>query len=160
MLCYILCCTHPYKDLLVTSYICNICNLMEQRECKVNNYVVRSYRDVIVLTNIATRRTSKAQSCSHVLKFKKSINKFNRLTMGQLSKVLQLLIMHTQYHRGSWTADHSHYSERVGHCVPVAGLFLSSYHSLNHQRHRYQLIHRGRANVQWSLAAGLFTRGV
>ncbi len=26
----------------------------------VNNYIVRSYRDVIVVTNIATRRTSKA----------------------------------------------------------------------------------------------------
>ncbi len=24
MLCYILCCTQPYKDLLVTSYICNM----------------------------------------------------------------------------------------------------------------------------------------
>ncbi len=27
---------------------------------KVNNYIVRSYRDVIVVTNIVTRRTSKA----------------------------------------------------------------------------------------------------
>ncbi len=26
----------------------------------VNNYIVRSYRDVIVVTNTATRRTSKA----------------------------------------------------------------------------------------------------
>ncbi len=25
--------------------------------------------------------------------------------MGQCSKVLLLLIMHTQYHRGSWTVD-------------------------------------------------------
>ncbi len=30
MLCYILCCTQPYNDLLVTSYICNICNLLDQ----------------------------------------------------------------------------------------------------------------------------------
>ncbi len=28
--------------------------------CKVNNYIVRSYRDVIVVTNTATRRTNKA----------------------------------------------------------------------------------------------------
>ncbi len=28
----------------------------------MNNYIVRSYRDVIVVTKIATRRTSKAQS--------------------------------------------------------------------------------------------------
>ncbi len=26
----------------------------------VNNYIVRSYRDVIIVTNIATRRTNKA----------------------------------------------------------------------------------------------------
>ncbi len=26
---------------------------------RMNNYIVRSYRDVIVVTNIATRRTSK-----------------------------------------------------------------------------------------------------
>ncbi len=29
---------------------------------QMNNYIVRSYRDVIVLTKIATMRTSKAQS--------------------------------------------------------------------------------------------------
>ncbi len=28
--------------------------------CEVNNYTVRSYRDVIVVNNIAIRRTSKA----------------------------------------------------------------------------------------------------
>ncbi len=28
--------------------------------CEVNNYIVRSYRDVIVVANIVTRRTSKA----------------------------------------------------------------------------------------------------
>ncbi len=29
---------------------------------QINNYIVRSYRDVIVLTNTVTRRTSKAHS--------------------------------------------------------------------------------------------------
>ncbi len=29
---------------------------------QMNNYMVRSYRDVIVVTKIATRRTSNAQS--------------------------------------------------------------------------------------------------
>ncbi len=29
-------------------------------ENKVKNYIVRSYRDVIVVTNVETRRTSKA----------------------------------------------------------------------------------------------------
>ncbi len=29
---------------------------------KINNYIVRSYRDVIIMTKIATRRSSKAQS--------------------------------------------------------------------------------------------------
>ncbi len=28
----------------------------------MNNYIVRSYRDIIVATKIATRRTNKAQS--------------------------------------------------------------------------------------------------
>ncbi len=28
--------------------------------CEVNNYIVRSYRDVIVVTNTTTRRTIKA----------------------------------------------------------------------------------------------------
>ncbi len=37
--------------------------------CEVNNYIVRSYRDVIAVTNIVTRRTSKAEY-SHVLKYK------------------------------------------------------------------------------------------
>ncbi len=65
----------------------------------MNNYIVRSYRDVIVVTKIATRRYSKAQY-SHVLKVKtkniiKNINKINRITIGQFSKVLFLLIMHT-----------------------------------------------------------------
>ncbi len=35
----------------------------------MNNYTVRSYRDVIVVTKIATRRTNKAEY-SHVLKQK------------------------------------------------------------------------------------------
>ncbi len=29
-------------------------------EIRVNNYIVRSYRDVIVVTNTATRRSNKA----------------------------------------------------------------------------------------------------
>ncbi len=40
---------------------------------KVNNYIVRSYRDVIVVTNIVTRRTSKSIEYSHVLKYKKHV---------------------------------------------------------------------------------------
>ncbi len=54
----------------------------------MNNYIVRSYRDAIVVTKIATRRTSKA---CHALKQKKilnNINKIIRLTMGQFNKVL------------------------------------------------------------------------
>ncbi len=35
----------------------------------MNNYIVRSNRDVIVITKFATRRASKAQS-SHLLKQK------------------------------------------------------------------------------------------
>ncbi len=39
--------------------------------CPMNNYIVRSFRDVIVITKFATRRASKAQSIySHVLKQK------------------------------------------------------------------------------------------
>ncbi len=37
---------------------------------EVNNYIVRSYRDVIVVTNTVKRRTSKTEY-SHVLKHKK-----------------------------------------------------------------------------------------
>ncbi len=56
----------------------------------MNNYIERTYRDVIVVTNIATRRTSKAQSIimyqhKNILNNK---NKINRPTMGQFSKVL------------------------------------------------------------------------
>ncbi len=36
----------------------------------MNNYIVRSYRDVIVVANIVTRRTSKAQSVAMLLKYK------------------------------------------------------------------------------------------
>ncbi len=35
MLCYILCCTQPYKDVLVTSYISNICNLLDYHIKKI-----------------------------------------------------------------------------------------------------------------------------
>ncbi len=38
-------------------------------------------------------------------KHTKNINKNNRLTIGQFGKLLQLLIMNTQHHRGPWTAD-------------------------------------------------------
>ncbi len=56
----------------------------------MNNYIVRSYRDVIVIviTKFATRRASKAQSCIKTKSILKNINKSNRLTMGQFSKVL------------------------------------------------------------------------
>ncbi len=44
---------------------------LKEQSCWMNNYIVRSYRDVIVITKFATRRTSKAQSkYSHVLKQK------------------------------------------------------------------------------------------
>ncbi len=39
------------------AYLCN--NIYNEREY---NYIIRSYRDVIVVTKIATRRTSKAPS--------------------------------------------------------------------------------------------------
>ncbi len=40
--------------------------------CKfhVNNYIIRSYRDVIVVTNIAKRRTNKATENSNAIKYK------------------------------------------------------------------------------------------
>ncbi len=47
----------------------------------VNNYIVRSYREV---TNTATKRTSK--SCTKIQNITKLYN--NRLTMDQFSKVL------------------------------------------------------------------------
>ncbi len=49
---------------------------------RMNNYIVRSYRDVIVITKSATRRVSKTKNIV------KNINKNNRLTMAQFSKVL------------------------------------------------------------------------
>ncbi len=65
----------------------------------MNNYIVRSYRDVIIATKMATWRTSKAQNIVMYLKknMLNNINKINRLTMGQISKILLLLIMHTKF---------------------------------------------------------------
>ncbi len=56
----------------------------------INNYIVRSYRDVIVITKFATRRAIKAQNTVmyYNKKHTKNINKNNRLTMGEFSKVL------------------------------------------------------------------------
>ncbi len=56
---------------------------------QMNNYIVRSYRDVIII-KYATRRASKAQSIVMYENKKrtKNINKNNRLTMGQFSKLL------------------------------------------------------------------------
>ncbi len=42
-------------------------------------------------------------------------------------------------------------------CSGVGSLSIS-YHSLNHHKQRHHITHRGSANVQWSFAAGLFTR--
>ncbi len=44
------------------SQICGRCDSMLYFEgkYKLNNYIVRSYRDVIVVTNTAARRTNKA----------------------------------------------------------------------------------------------------
>ncbi len=56
----------------------------------MHNYIVRSYRDVIVITKFATRRAIKVEYI-HVFKTKrilKNMNKNNRLTMGQFSKEL------------------------------------------------------------------------
>ncbi len=61
----------------------------------MNIYIVRSYRDVIVITKFAItkfaiRRASKALSIvnyKHTKNILKNINKINRLTMGQFSKV-------------------------------------------------------------------------
>ncbi len=41
---------------------------MPEMSIHMNNYIVRSYRDVIVVTIIATRRSSKAQSIVMYLK--------------------------------------------------------------------------------------------
>ncbi len=61
----------------------------------MNNYIVRSYRDVIVITKFvitkyAIRRASEAQSIVmyYNKKHTKNINKNNSLLMGQFSKVL------------------------------------------------------------------------
>ncbi len=60
----------------------------------MNNYIVMSYRDVIVITKFAItkfaiRRASKAKSIVMYenKKHTKNINKNNRLTMCQFSKV-------------------------------------------------------------------------
>ncbi len=55
--------------IIMTMFGCDqmlMCTLVE-----VNNYIVRSYRDVIVVTNPATGSTNKAYEYSHVLKYKK-----------------------------------------------------------------------------------------
>ncbi len=39
-----------------------ICMPVFNKNFQVNNYIVRSYRDLIVITKFATRRASKAQS--------------------------------------------------------------------------------------------------
>ncbi len=58
----------------------------------MNNYIVRSYRDVIVIAKFAIMRASKAQSIVMYYKKKKKTKKYiyknNRLTMGQFSKLL------------------------------------------------------------------------
>ncbi len=40
----------------------------------MNNYIVRSYRDVIVITKFATRRAMKRTEYSHVLRQKHTKN--------------------------------------------------------------------------------------
>ncbi len=60
----------------------------------MNNYIIRSYRDVIVITKFAItkfaiRRASKAKTVvfHEHKKHTKNITENNRLTMGQFSKV-------------------------------------------------------------------------
>ncbi len=78
---------------------------------KVNNYIVRSYRDVIVITNNVTRTTSKAWS---IVMYKNTetllnnINEINRLLVNLVQYYKMLLIMHTQYHIGPCTADQAY----------------------------------------------------
>ncbi len=65
---------------------------------QMNNYIVRSYRDVIVITKFALTKQPvkhRVQSCIKTKNIVKNLNKNNRLTVGQFSKLLQLLIMHT-----------------------------------------------------------------
>ncbi len=90
MLCY-------YSIQLAIIHCCSLCNpSISWSVCllsEVNNYIVRSYRVVIVETNIVTGRTNKIEF-SYVLKYKRILlnnikyNKINRLTMGQFSKAL------------------------------------------------------------------------
>ncbi len=57
----------------------------------MNNYIVRSYRDVIVVTNIEHGEPvkHKVKSCTKIQKtLLNNIIKIKRLTMGQFSKVL------------------------------------------------------------------------
>ncbi len=49
----------------------------------MNNYIVRSYRDVIVITKFAITKFA----CIKTKNILKNINKNNRLTIGQFSKV-------------------------------------------------------------------------
>ncbi len=38
----------------------SVAAVMSMLTCEVNNYMVRSYRDIIIINNTATRRTNKA----------------------------------------------------------------------------------------------------
>ncbi len=51
------------KEIQCMEYFCHLYALdtfIHNRYLEVNTYIVRSYRDVIVVTNIVKRRTSKA----------------------------------------------------------------------------------------------------
>ncbi len=50
----------------------------------MNNYIVRSYRDVIVITKFAITKYAICIKTKNILK---NINKNNRLSMGKFSKV-------------------------------------------------------------------------
>ncbi len=67
-------------------------------DIELNNYMVRLYIDVIVVTNTVSIRTNKSIEYSHVLIYKRILlNKIKStmLTMVLFSKVLLLLIIHT-----------------------------------------------------------------
>ncbi len=97
MLCYILCRTHPYKDLLITSYICNICNLLDQhatlREGSSQNNVILQYK---LLASILSAVCSVIQQSQYVLHFYYTLHdgKYDcKITLHQTIFQLQCFVL-------------------------------------------------------------------
>ncbi len=72
-----------------------------------------------------------------------NINKINTLTMGHLSKVVWLLIVHTQHHTGPWTVDQAYVGKNKFMCltVPLENLcldYLWRVYKHLYQMHNYE----------------------